>query len=245
MVELRGVEPLSESTSTGTSPSADDHLHSLTQAWVVTLLGLVASLCMVRSKLCARTDATQSRLIRARGPAQSDGRFKQRRERRYRCSLIYKLPIFKMLGASARYSRFCAPVETSTAPRRDKLRILRFRPEGENSLAPLPLLSPSNPPGLGFDGGPGGGEEVRGEKERACAGDKLRILRFRPEDGKGRTEPVRIYARPRRALGPPGESGLNDQTFSGSGYSSPKVSTVTHLIRWSFLGRSVRTSRSA
>ncbi len=193
MVELRGVEPLSESTSTGTSPSADDHLHSLTQAWVVTLLGLVASLCMVRSKLCARTDATQSRLIRARGPARSDGRFKQRRERRYRCSLIYKLPIFKMLGASARYSRFCAPVETSTAPRRDK----------------------------------------------------LRILRFRPEDGKGRTEPVRIYARPRRALGPPGESGLNDQTFSGSGYSSPKVSTVTHLIRWSFLGRSVRTSRSA
>ena len=193
MVELRGVEPLSESTSTGTSPSADDHLHSLTQAWVVTLLGLVASLCMVRSKLCARTDATQSRLIRARGPAQSDGRFKQRRERRYRCSLIYKLPIFKMLGASARYSRFCAPVETSTAPRRDK----------------------------------------------------LRTLRFRPEDGKGRTEPVRIYARPRRALGPPGESGQNDQTFSGSGYSSPKVSTVTHLIRWSFLGRSVRTSRSA
>ena len=164
LVELRGVEPLSESTSTGTSPSADDHLHSLTQAWVVTLLGLVASLCMVRSKLCARTDATQSRLIRARGPAQSDGRFKQRRERRYRCSLIYKLPIFKMLGASARYSRFCAPVETSTAPRRDKLRILRFRLEGENSLAPLPLLSPSNPPGLGFDGGPGGGEAVCGRR---------------------------------------------------------------------------------
>ena len=164
LVELRGVEPLSESTSTGTSPSADDHLHSLTQAWVVTLLGLVASLCMVRSKLCARTDATQSRLIRARGPARSDGRFKQRRERRYRCSLIYKLPIFKMLGASARYSRFCAPVETSTAPRRDKLRTLRFRLEGENSLAPLPLLSPSNPPKLGFDGGPGGGEAVCGRR---------------------------------------------------------------------------------
>ena len=31
------------STSTGTSPSAGDHLHSLTQAWVATLLSLVES----------------------------------------------------------------------------------------------------------------------------------------------------------------------------------------------------------
>lgn len=43
MVEAGGVEPPSESTSTGTSPSADDPLHSLTQAWVVTLLSLVES----------------------------------------------------------------------------------------------------------------------------------------------------------------------------------------------------------
>ena len=43
LVESRGVEPLSESTSTGTSPSADDRLQSLTQPWVVTLLGLVES----------------------------------------------------------------------------------------------------------------------------------------------------------------------------------------------------------
>lgn len=43
LVEARGVEPLSESTSTGTSPSAGDHLHSLTQTRVVTLLGLVES----------------------------------------------------------------------------------------------------------------------------------------------------------------------------------------------------------
>ena len=85
---------------------------------------------MVRSKLCARTDATQSRPIRTRGPVRSDGRIKQRRELRYRRSLIYKLPIFGMLGASARYSRLHTPVETSAAPRRDKLRILRFGPEG-------------------------------------------------------------------------------------------------------------------
>ena len=43
LVEARGVEPLSESASTGTSPSADDQLHSLTQPWVVTLLDLVES----------------------------------------------------------------------------------------------------------------------------------------------------------------------------------------------------------
>ena len=43
MVEARGVEPLSESASTGTSPSADDPLHSLAQPWVVTLLRLVES----------------------------------------------------------------------------------------------------------------------------------------------------------------------------------------------------------
>jgi len=32
-----------------------------------------------------------------------------------------------MLGASARYSCFCTPVETGTPPRRRKLRIARFR----------------------------------------------------------------------------------------------------------------------
>ena len=45
-------------------------------------------------------------------------RLKPRQAQRYRCSLIYKLPIFRMLGASARYSRLCVPVETSTPPRR-------------------------------------------------------------------------------------------------------------------------------
>ena len=32
LVEARGVEPLSENASTGTSPGADGYLHSLTQA---------------------------------------------------------------------------------------------------------------------------------------------------------------------------------------------------------------------
>ena len=43
LVEAGRVELPSESTSTGTSPSAGDHLHSLTQAWVATLLSLVES----------------------------------------------------------------------------------------------------------------------------------------------------------------------------------------------------------
>ncbi len=43
MVEPRGVEPLSESTSTGTSPSADGPLHSLTQTRADTLLRSVES----------------------------------------------------------------------------------------------------------------------------------------------------------------------------------------------------------
>ena len=43
LVEAGRVELPSESTSTGTSPSADDPFHSLAQAWVVTLLSLVES----------------------------------------------------------------------------------------------------------------------------------------------------------------------------------------------------------
>ena len=43
VVEARGVEPLSESTFTGTSPSAGGRLHSLTQPQAVKLLSLVES----------------------------------------------------------------------------------------------------------------------------------------------------------------------------------------------------------
>ena len=43
MVEVRGVEPLSESTLTGTSPGADGCLRSLARAGAVTLGDSVAS----------------------------------------------------------------------------------------------------------------------------------------------------------------------------------------------------------
>ena len=89
---------------------------------------------MARAKLSVLTSATHRRLIRARGPARSDGCVKPQRELRCcRRSLIYKVPVFRWSGATARFSRFHIPVETSTPPRRRKLHILRFRPNGESS----------------------------------------------------------------------------------------------------------------
>ena len=70
---------------------------------------------------------------------------KQRRERRYRCSFIYKLPILRMLGASARYSGLHVPVETSTPPRRRKVRFVQDALAGILHAAPLLLLFPSDP----------------------------------------------------------------------------------------------------
>ena len=43
-------------------------------------------------------------------------RIKRREEQCFRCSLIYKLPVLWMPGASARYSCLRTPVETSTSP---------------------------------------------------------------------------------------------------------------------------------
>ena len=72
---------------------------------------------MVRSKLCARTVPTDRRLCPGRGPPGRDARaITQREEQCCRCSLIYKLPVLWMPGASARYSCLRTPVETSTSP---------------------------------------------------------------------------------------------------------------------------------
>ena len=46
---------------------------------------------------------------------------KQRREQFYCCSLIYKVPVLRMSGTSARYSCPHVPVETSTPPNIDFL----------------------------------------------------------------------------------------------------------------------------
>ena len=74
LVEMRGVEPLSENALTGTSPSAGGHLHSLAPAQADMLKGLVASLCMVRSKLCALMFTTNRRPVPGRGPPRQNAR---------------------------------------------------------------------------------------------------------------------------------------------------------------------------
>ena len=71
--------------------------------------------------------------------------FKQRRERyRYR-SLIYKLPVFRWSGATARYSHFNVPVETGTPPRRRKVQPTPLPIMAKTSFAPLFLLSKTDP----------------------------------------------------------------------------------------------------
>jgi len=76
LVEAGGVEPPSENVSAGFSPGADGYLHSLIQSPAARLKDLVASWCVVRSKLCARTDATKRRPYPARGPSGKDGYLK-------------------------------------------------------------------------------------------------------------------------------------------------------------------------
>ena len=59
MVEMRGIEPLSEGNLEGLSTGVVCYLHSLALTGTNTLQRLVASLCMVRAKLTARTVSTQ------------------------------------------------------------------------------------------------------------------------------------------------------------------------------------------
>lgn len=72
LVEAGGIEPPSENVSSGTSPGADDYLHSLPKARNVTLSGSVASLCVVGSKLSTLTGTTRSCPSPARGPSGVD-----------------------------------------------------------------------------------------------------------------------------------------------------------------------------
>ena len=99
LVELRGIEPLSESISAELSPGAGGYgavtRDSLSRGKPSRRPGQVASLCMVRSKLCARTDAADRRPDP--GPQRSRaGRacLKRRPERNYRSQLILKVPAF-------------------------------------------------------------------------------------------------------------------------------------------------------
>ena len=57
-----------------------------------------------------------------------------------------------MLGASARYSRLCVPVETSTPPARRKVHSIRDALWGIPHFIPLLPAFPANPLALGFAG---------------------------------------------------------------------------------------------
>ena len=72
LVEMRGIEPLSESTLTKTSPGADGNLHSLTEAHAVMLIGSVASSFMICAKLSIFTCTTSRRPVPSRGPLRRD-----------------------------------------------------------------------------------------------------------------------------------------------------------------------------
>ena len=108
---------------------------------------------MARSKLCVLTVPTHRRLCPGRGPPGRDARaITQREEQCCRCSLIYKLPVLWMPGASARYSCLRTPVETSTSP------CVRMDPIGQVSARGAKtttgesiLPSKIEPASLGFD----------------------------------------------------------------------------------------------
>ena len=79
----------------------------------------------------------------------------RQREQDYRCSLIYKLPIFRMLGASARYSRLCVPVETSTPPqRRGEIRFTPFPAAPKTAFRSFAPPSPHWTRSAGLQRGP-------------------------------------------------------------------------------------------
>lgn len=74
LVEVTGVEPVSESALTETSPGAEGHLHSLTLPQAIMLQDLVASSCVARAKLTVRTFPTHRRRLPGRGPPGRDAR---------------------------------------------------------------------------------------------------------------------------------------------------------------------------
>ena len=142
------------------------------------------------------------------GPWSSRGRrslLRQREEQNRCCSLIYRTPILRMVGASARYSCLHTPVETSTPPRRKKLVPFRFRRMRRKlHSAPSFLLTKMNPLTLGFILGNGrneGNEGKRGEtRETREIREKLRqgggrhfapsssLTRFHPERSDSKAE---------------------------------------------------------
>ena len=62
------------------------------------------------------------------------------------------MPVLRWPGATARYSHFRVPVETGTPPRRRKVRLAPFPPDGENCARSLAPPLQTGPAALGFAG---------------------------------------------------------------------------------------------
>ena len=125
-MEVGGVEPPSESTSTGLSPGADGYCGSLSSRFPSNRQAVTPSHDAWAGQLFpASRTPHQRRLPRpVASPVQTAALIRQRQQL-VCCCLIYKLPIFRMLGASARWSRLHTPVETGTPPCRRKKRCSR------------------------------------------------------------------------------------------------------------------------
>ena len=135
---------------------------------------------------------------------------RQREQQDCCCSLIYKLPILWMVGASARYSCLHTPVETSTPPcRQKKLASLRFR-QAWRKLRIRSFLLPLQirPAPLGSDLAVGR-MALKGRGSRFCS------------------------------LSSAAEADWIPYSLIGSGYSTPKVSTVTFFITCGVRGLSL------
>ena len=180
---------------------------------------------MVRSKLCARTVPTDRRLCPGRGPPGRDARAITQREEQVRCcSLIYKLPVLWMSGASARYSCLRTPVETSTSP------CVRMDPIGQVSARSAKTTTGGSilpfkiePASLGFD------FEKRTTLQVFPLKNERQAFVFGKNNDRSGTFDKVIETKNKK---------LN-QHFSGSGYSTPKVSTVTFFMTWGVRGRSL------
>lgn len=148
MVEVRGVEPLSESTLTGLSPGADGYCGSLSpcspSGWqAVTPSGQVRVIMRGRGN----SYPPHGRHINDAFPGLWPLRFRRlplvRQRQQYDCcQLIFKLPVLWRSGAAARWSRLHTPVETGTPPcRRDRLCSTRSRLHRELAMLRCPSTS--------------------------------------------------------------------------------------------------------
>jgi len=118
LVEVRGVEPLSENASTKISPGAVDSLHSLTCAWIRQTHRL--SSFIIHGELKAllthvhHSSDTLVRLVVLLG--RMAGLIKPQQEQYYCCSLIYKGAHFERVRLPRPLSLLLHPRRTQYTP---------------------------------------------------------------------------------------------------------------------------------